>query len=318
WAPKAIATIRELVDTLEDRSIIITLQRKPKTAAVERLRKRDSEEFATLRRKAARWAADNLDKLTDPEPAIPDALNDRAADNWRPLLAIADLAGGEWPQLARQACLTLSGESAEEAMGVMLLADCRRAFGDDDAIRSADLVTKLATDPERPWAEYNRGHPITQRQVAKLLGGRGGFGIFSVNVRPKVGPQGKGYRRIDFEEAWASYCPDQTSSRTDSTFLSVPPSQGPWNGHKLMVLHASQKRLGTDRKMASCTTTMRVGTLGRIENMEMVQAIPARQRPLKRPLAFRTSSTGTAAITAVVRSESRSPMTGLVARTASG
>src|SRR5215831_13799456 len=66
WAPKAIATIRELADTLEDRSIIITLQRKPKTAAVERLRKRDSEEFATLRRKAARWAADNLDKLTDP------------------------------------------------------------------------------------------------------------------------------------------------------------------------------------------------------------------------------------------------------------
>src|SRR5215831_7814784 len=107
WAPKAIATIRELADTLEDRSIIITLQRKPKTAAVERLRKRDSEEFATLRRKAARWAADNLDKLTDPEPAIPDALNDRAADNWRPLLAIADLAGGDWPRRARQACLTL-------------------------------------------------------------------------------------------------------------------------------------------------------------------------------------------------------------------
>jgi predicted lipoprotein with Yx(FWY)xxD motif len=49
---------------------------------------------------------DNFSKLIDPDPSIPAALNDRAADNWRPLIAIADLAGGEWPQLARQASLT--------------------------------------------------------------------------------------------------------------------------------------------------------------------------------------------------------------------
>ena len=94
WAPKAIATIRALADTLEDRAVIITLQRKSRMAKVERLRRRDSDEFAILRRQAARWAADTFDKLTDPDPSIPDALNDRAADNWRPLLAIADLAGG--------------------------------------------------------------------------------------------------------------------------------------------------------------------------------------------------------------------------------
>src|SRR5262249_33816347 len=151
WAPKAIATIRELVDTLEDRSIIITLQRKPKTAAVERLRKRDSEEFATLRRKAARWAADNLDKLTDPEPAIPDALNDRAADNWRPLLAIADLAGGDWPRRARDAACLLSGEHDDSAVNVGLLADIRTAFGDRDEMKSADLVAALVGAPSRAF-----------------------------------------------------------------------------------------------------------------------------------------------------------------------
>jgi putative DNA primase/helicase len=102
WAPKAIATIQALADTLEDRSIVVQLQRKPKAAKVMRLRKRDSEEFANLRRKALRWANDSLAKLTDPDPDIPDALNDRAADNWRPLLAIADLAGGEWPARARR------------------------------------------------------------------------------------------------------------------------------------------------------------------------------------------------------------------------
>jgi putative DNA primase/helicase len=87
WAPKAIATIRALADTLEDRAIVVQLQRKPKAASVVRLRKRDSDEFAFLRRQAARWADDNFSRLTDPEPHIPEALNDRAADNWPPLQA---------------------------------------------------------------------------------------------------------------------------------------------------------------------------------------------------------------------------------------
>jgi hypothetical protein len=86
WAPKAIATIRSLADTLEDRAVVVQLQRKPKAAKVARLRKRDNDEFAMLRRKAARWAEDSFPRLIDPEPDIPEALNDRAADNWRPLL----------------------------------------------------------------------------------------------------------------------------------------------------------------------------------------------------------------------------------------
>jgi Protein of unknown function (DUF3631) len=213
WAPKAIATIRSLADTLEDRAVIVQLQRKAPGAKVERLRRRDNEWFAALRSHAARWSADNAAHLADPDPQIPNALNDRAADNWRPLIAIADLAGGEWPQLARQACLTLSGEAQEESLGVMLLADCRAAFGDDDVIRSVDLVTRLSTDPERPWAEYNRGgKPVTQRQVARLLGG---FGIISETVHPSGLKHAKGYQRVRFEEALAIYCPVKTLARTD-------------------------------------------------------------------------------------------------------
>jgi hypothetical protein len=100
-----------------------------------------------------------------------------------------------------------------------LLADCRPAFGDDAVIRSADLVHKLTADPERPWAEYNRGDPITQRQLARILSA---FGIISVNVRPEVGPQSKGYRRTDFEEAWEAYCPGQNLERTDSDAFKRP------------------------------------------------------------------------------------------------
>jgi len=110
---------------------------------------------------------DNFERLVDPEPQVPEALNDRVGDNWRPLLAIADLAGGVWPELARQAALTLSGEEQDGAIGVELLKDIRLAFGEADAIRSIDLVAKLIADPERPWAEWKRGKPLTQKQLGR-------------------------------------------------------------------------------------------------------------------------------------------------------
>jgi putative DNA primase/helicase len=222
WAPKAIATIRALADTLEDRAIALQLQRKATTAKVARLRKRDAEEFAALRQKAARWAADNFPKLTDPEPRIPDILNDRAADNWRPLLAIAVLAGADWSRRARDAACILSGEGHEaSSSNVELLADIRRAFGDDDAIRSVDLVAKLVADPERPWVEWRHGKPLTPKQLGGLLSA---FSITSETVRPAGFPEGaKGYQRGRFEELWGVYLPGQTAHNTLAE--QIPPAE---------------------------------------------------------------------------------------------
>jgi putative DNA primase/helicase len=221
WAPKAIATIGTLADTVEDRAVVVRLQRKPPGAAVERLGRRDNADFAALRGQAARWAADNFDKLADPDPELPD-LNDRAADNWRPLLAIADLAGGTWPEEARRAACLLLGEEQEGAIGVELLRDIRSTFGNVDVIRSSDLVAKLTADPERPWAEWKHGRPLTQKQLAGLLAP---FHIISLTVHPPGLLDGKGYRRIDFQEAWAAYCPGQnTPSRQSLRFRSVQAS----------------------------------------------------------------------------------------------
>jgi putative DNA primase/helicase len=222
WAPKAIATIGTLADTLEDRAVVVRLQRKPPGATVQRLGRRDNADFAALRSQAARWAADNFDKLADPDPKMPN-LNDRAADNWRPLLAIADLAGGTWPEEARRAACLLSGEQQDGAIGVELLRDIRSTFGDDDVIRSSDLVAKLTADAERPWAEWKHGRPLTQKQLAGLLAP---FHIISLTVHPPGLPDGKGYRRIDFEEAWAAYCPVQNTSPQQSLrFRNVQTSQ---------------------------------------------------------------------------------------------
>ena len=92
-----------------------------------------------------------------------------------------------------------------------LLPDIRSAFGDDDVIRSSDLVAKLTADPERPWAEWRHGRPLTQKQLAGLLAP---FHMISLTVHPPGLPDGKGYRRIDFEEAWAAYCPGHNTLRS--------------------------------------------------------------------------------------------------------
>jgi putative DNA primase/helicase len=215
WAPKAIATIRDLADTLEDRSIVVQLQRKPKGAKVARLRKRDCHDFAMLRSKAARWAQDNFDALADdPDPGIPDDLHDRAADNWRPLIAIADLAGGDWPRRARDAACVLSGAGHEaKSINVECLADIKTAFAEAEALRSVDLVEILNADQERPWATWNKGKPISQKQVAGLLKP---FGIISETVHIEGLKDAKGYRRVRFEEAWAAYLPGQNDVASPS------------------------------------------------------------------------------------------------------
>ena len=89
------------------------------------------------------------------DPDVPATLHDRAADCWRPLLAVADRAGGDWPEQARAAAVELSGAEAEDAEAVVeLLRDMAEYLTDDDAsiIPSADLVAALVAQPDRPWA----------------------------------------------------------------------------------------------------------------------------------------------------------------------
>jgi putative DNA primase/helicase len=219
---------------------VLQLQRKSKAASVARLRRRDNDEFARLRSRAARWAADTLSKLTDPEPDIPEALNDRAADNWRPLLAIADLAGGAWPRRSREAACLLSGEGHDSSsINVEVLADIQLAFGEADVIRSADLVAKLVADPEKPWVEWKHGKPITQKQLAGLLRP---FGIIAEEVHPPEQTHGKGYKRVRFEEAWEAYLPGQNRGQNECTH-QIPTSEARLNQTLSSQLREAQDRI---------------------------------------------------------------------------
>jgi len=204
WCPKLISGIGRRRDTLEDRSITINLRRKTRSEKTERLLAGTTEPFDTLKRKLKRWSSDNAEILETADPEIPQQLNDRAADNWRSLFAIADQAGSDWPLLSRRASLVLSGkDSEEENIGVMLLEDCQEYFGQEKAekIESANLVNFLVTLEGRPWPEWRHGHPITPNGVARLLKG---FGI-----RPRqfkiAGTKTRGYLREDFIDAWSRY-----------------------------------------------------------------------------------------------------------------
>ena len=221
WAPKAIALIGSLPATLADRSIDIRMHRKRPGDRVERFRdRRHGPALDVLCRKAARWAADHLAVLADADPDVPEALNDRAQDNWRALIAIADEAGQGWPELARAAALALSGAEAAEdhSRGTMLLADIRAVFVDRgvERLSSTELARALGAMEHRPWADW-KGKAITQAALARLLKP---FGIEPKGVRIGQATP-KGYDRAWFSDAWARYLPDQEVQRPSTA--SSPP-----------------------------------------------------------------------------------------------
>lgn len=217
FGPKAIAGIGKLPDTVLDRSIAIVLKRRAPNEPVERFRYRDAALQATpLRESLTQWALQAAPALRDARPDIPDALDDRAADGWEPLLAIADLAGGEWAERGRRAALALStgGAHEDESVGVRLLADIRAVFEETglDRLSSGVLLEKLAAMEEAPWGDWY-GRPLTARGLAKLLK--------PYSIGPKTIRQGtdtaKGYWKAEFVDSWERYIPPLPSD------LSVTP-----------------------------------------------------------------------------------------------
>lgn len=225
WGAKALAGIGRVADTLMDRAIILELRRKLPHEEVARIRHAEPGLFDALRSKLSRFAEDYRDQVRQARPPLPQSLNDRAQDNWEPLLAIAMAAGNEWLQLGTTAALKLSGnESAAQTVGTELLTDIREIFGDDrDRITTADLIRLLCADEEKPWATFNRGNAITPRQVAKRLRE---YGILSHTIRIGI-ETAKGYTLDQFREAFSrylSYPPElsvTTSQATNHADLTV-------------------------------------------------------------------------------------------------
>lgn len=210
FAPVALAGIGNLPGTIEDRSIRITLQRRKVDEYAENFRSDRVDHLREIACEIQRWTTDNEQVLQNTEPEMPETVINRAADVWRPLLAIADAAGGEWPAVARQAAIHLSGTSEDSSIRVMLLSDIRSTFAErnTDTISSADLVHELAQLESRPWCEWRQGKPMTQAQLARQLGK---FGLTPSTVRIG-GTTPRGYRLSKFRDVFSRYLPPHESA----------------------------------------------------------------------------------------------------------
>jgi len=212
YAPVALAGIGNcLPDTILDRSVIVAMRRRAPDEQTEEYRKRTTRpEGEALADRLAAWSATVADKVGCPWPDMPSGVTDRPADVWEPLLMVADLAGGDWPDRARVACVAFVTGSRDDtaSVGVKLLEDMHGVFRDSgDVLSTETILGKLHKLDESPWGDWY-GHPLTARELAKLLKP---YGIKPRQVR--IGDATpRGYRREDIWDTWDRYLPGPVST----------------------------------------------------------------------------------------------------------
>jgi putative DNA primase/helicase len=206
FAPAALAGIGHLPATLHDRSIHIPLIKALPDEAAAHFDKTQIEVEKVLARKLARWAKDNHAILKATRPVLPANAYNRLGDNWRPLFAIAQVIGGDWPARALASFNQLTAKPRDDAqsLGIRLLSDIRQVFMESGAKRlpSKNLVATLLDMADRPWLEANTGRgAINERWLARHLSP---FGINAVILR--IGDQRlRGYELNSFTDAFTRF-----------------------------------------------------------------------------------------------------------------
>jgi len=203
FCPKAIASIGRLPETLADRSIVIRMQRKTAAEVCERSRNLDA--LMVLRRKCLRFVTDHAEAIASARPEIPAGQSDRTVDIWEPLHVLAHLAGGEWPEMARQAMAALTASAQERNPIGSLFLDILLCFTQAKADRmfSRTLAAELDRFVERPWSDLRKGKEMTGPLLARVLRP---YGLRSKTMWI-AGEAAKGYLMADLEEAFRRYIP---------------------------------------------------------------------------------------------------------------
>jgi Protein of unknown function (DUF3631) len=221
FAMAMLASIGELPDTIMDRAVVVRMRRRALHEQVAPFRTgRDAPPLHDLRDRLGGWVREHLDELAETDPTMP--VEDRAADTWAPLVAVADLAGDDWPTRARQAVL-VGVQEAEEGDGeaslrLRLLADLKAVFGDAKALHTRTILDHLYNLEEAPWKDLF-GKPLDSYGLSRRLKP---YGIRPTDVRETGdGPNLKGYKREDLHDAWTRYLVRDMRDVGDSTGQSV-------------------------------------------------------------------------------------------------
>jgi hypothetical protein len=231
YCPKLLAGIasHRWPDTVLDRAIRVTLQRKRRRDELVRFRYRDAHAATEdLRAALAAWAEAATGDLQDARPDWPAQLNDRACESWEPLFAIADLA--DLGAQARAAALALMvGDDDSEAYGLRLLGALRHVFADEHALATRDILAELNGDDELPFGGWNDGKGLDARGLGRLLR--------PFDIKPRVIRIGestpRGYLHEQFIDAWERY--------VDTSESAAPPAEGDLSATSATSQAQSQK-----------------------------------------------------------------------------
>lgn len=213
----ALAGLGYLPDTISSRAILIRMRRRHAGEKVEPYRRRiHGIEGDQIKERIAVWAKSAVVGWPD----LPNEIQDRNADVWEPIIAVADAIGGKWPVLARQAGIALvaEGKDADTSMGVRLLIDTQTVFENADQLWSKTILARLIDLPESPWADIY-GRPLDERGLAKRLRG---YGIKPKTIR--IGAEtARGYSRADLVDVWRRYVDlPPENANTSNTANTLP------------------------------------------------------------------------------------------------
>jgi hypothetical protein len=213
FAPLALAlpdVLYGLPRTLNSRSITITMHRSQRE--LKRLDPiRPDHALNVAYDQILLWQNDP--GLLDLDPAMPVGMRNRFADNWRPLLSIADSLG--WGERAREAMIKFEDEYHDADSKIILLGDIRKVFdaSASDRLFSSVMLDALHEMDSADWTEFRgiRGdqqpHKLKAGEMAAMLRDFGikPRSIWSLNRTAKT-KSARGYRREQFEAAWRAYC----------------------------------------------------------------------------------------------------------------
>jgi uncharacterized protein DUF3631 len=214
FCPKVLCGIgRCLPDTVADRALAIELVRQSTEEKAERFRARDARELvAGVRAELQAWAEQPglIDKLNAARPQAPAEIRDRQEEICEPLIAIADLAGGTWPEIGRAALVGLCVQEEDASTGVKLLGDIKHVFYEagTDRLTTRSVIEGLAAiEDDRPWAlwfEDALRNDKLKAAAARLARRLKGFKVKPCKIR--LGDEtAQGYYRADFQNAWKRY-----------------------------------------------------------------------------------------------------------------
>ncbi|WP_245782516.1 DUF3631 domain-containing protein [Actinokineospora terrae] len=214
FAPTALAGLAgRMPDTITTRAITIHLRRRRHDEKVEAYREaKIIRQAEPLREALSTWAISAGERLVGTEPEMPPGVDDRPAEIWEPLLAIADEAGGHWPMTARAACTHfVFDKNTTPSLGVRLLGDLRALFTEagTDRMHSAEIVARLRAIEDGPWSDVG-GKPIDAQRLARELSlyhvAPMTFKHNSTNAKGYVTfPTGTQVTQVGLADAWARY-----------------------------------------------------------------------------------------------------------------